>query len=101
MIAMPDDAGGQTPAEPIDVSQTLAQTLDFFAALAWQKLGLQHDFATGAIAMDLKQAKLAIDTAAALASVLEPELDDEDKRNVQNLVRDLRINYVEKSGAKT
>ena len=98
---MPDDAGGQTTAEPIDVSQTLAQTLDFFAALAWQKLGLQPDFGTGVVAMDLKQAKLAIDAAAALSSVLEPQLDDEDKRSVQNLVRDLRINYVEKSGAKT
>jgi hypothetical protein len=41
---------------------------------------------------------LAIDAAAALAGVIEPQLeDDADRRRVQNLVRDLRVNYVQKA----
>jgi hypothetical protein len=95
---MSDDAGQQ--AQPIDVFEALATSLDLFAALAWQKMGLQPDMATGRLAPDMKQAKAAVDTAVALAAVLEPALeDDADKRRVQNLVRDLRLNYVEKSGA--
>ena len=95
---MSDDAGQQ--AQPIDVFEALATSLDLFAALAWQKMGLQPDMATGRIAPDMKQAKAAVDAAAAIATVLEPVLeDDADRRQVQNLVRDLRINYLEKSGA--
>ncbi len=87
---------GQTP-EPIDVSSFLAMVVQQMAELAWQKMGLQPDPITNAIARDMEQAKLAIDAAAALAPVLEAKLDDEDKRQIQNLVRDLRVNYVEKS----
>ena len=98
---MSQDAGGKSEPQPIDVPAVVVQTMDFFAALAWQKLGLQPDMGTGKTEMDLKQARLAIDATAALAGVIEPELEDEaDKRNVHNIVRDLRINFVEKSGAK-
>lgn len=97
---MSDEAGGQPPAQPVDVYAAVAQMIDFFAALAWQKMGLQPDIATGKIEPDMKQARVAVDVAAALAQIIEPELDDEtEKRTVQNLIRDLRINYVEKSGA--
>ncbi len=98
---MSDDAGGQAPTKPIDVFETVASMMDLFASLAWQKMGLQPDLATGKIAPDMRQAKAAIDATAALASIIEPELDEEtERRSVQNLVRDLRINFVEKSGAK-
>jgi hypothetical protein len=97
---MSDEAGPQAQSQPIDVFEAVATTMDFFASLAWQKMGLQPDMATGKIVQDMAQAKVAVDVAASLAAVLEPALeDDADKRRVQNLVRDLRINFVEKSGA--
>lgn len=70
---------------------------DQMAALAWQKLGLQPDMVTGQIVKDLEQAKVAIDLTSHLASFIEPRLDEESKRRIHNLVRDLRINYVEKA----
>ncbi len=98
---MSDDAGGQAPIQPVDVFETIARMMDFFASLAWQKMGFQPDLATGKIVPDMRQAKAAIDATAALATIIEPELDEEtERRSIQNLVRDLRINFVEKSGAK-
>jgi len=86
--------------QPINVSEVLVQTLDFMTALAWQKLGLQPDMATGKLAPDLDQAKLAVDAVAALSDIILPQLDsEEDKRQVQNIVRDLRVNYVQRRQA--
>ncbi len=86
--------------QPISVSNVIVETLDFMSALAWQKLGLQPDMATGKLAPDLDQAKLAIDAVSALSEIILPQLDsEEDKRQVQNIVRDLRVNYVQRRQA--
>jgi hypothetical protein len=87
----------QEAKAPVDVFEFLTVLIDQTAALAWQKMGLQPDFVTGEMAKDLEQARVAVDATAALAALVEPRLDDEDRRRMQNLVRDLRINYVEKT----
>ena len=84
------------PAKPISVYDFVTVMVDNMASIAWQKLGLQPDLATGKIEADLEEAKVAIDLTTHLASFIEPRLDEEDKRRVHGLVRDLRINYVEK-----
>lgn len=71
--------------------------VDQMAAVAWQKLGLQPDFVTGTIAKDLGEAKVAIDLTSHLAAFIEPRLDEEDKRRLHNLIRDLRTNFVQQS----
>ena len=96
---MPDDPTAEAEPKPIDVFEAIAQMVDLLSSIAWQKMGLQNDMVTGKIHKDLGQAKAAVDATAALVTILEPALDEEkDKREVQNLVRDLRINYVQKSG---
>lgn len=82
--------------QPIHIDQVLAVMIDQLAAIAWQKLGLQNDFATGKIEKDLAQAKTAVDVVAQLAEHLIPQLDESDKRQMQNLVSNLKINYVQK-----
>lgn len=89
--------GEESSREPIDVNEMLAVLVDQLASVAWQKLGLQPDIMTGQIHQDLGQARTAIDAVAKLSEVLESNLDDEDKRRVQGMVRDLRINWVEKN----
>ena len=84
--------------EATGVYDFLTSVLDMTAQLAWSKLGLQPDLATGKIAPHLGEAKVAIDLVAYLANTLEAQLDGEDRRNLQNLVRDLRMNFVAKSG---
>lgn len=75
----------------------LAQMLDLSAALAWSKLGLRPDIMSGTISTNLAEAKVAIDVASYLAGILENHLDGEDRRSVQGMVRDLKINFVQKS----
>ncbi len=76
----------------------LAVILDQMSSVAWQKLGLQPDMVTGKIEPDLTQARVAIDVVGFLASQLETQLDEEDKKHIHSLVRDLKINYVQKQG---
>ncbi len=83
--------------QPLEVSSVIAVMLDQMVSIAWQKLGLQHDVMTGKIEKDVNQAKLAIDVASSLGQFLEPVLDEDDKRQVQNILRDLKVNFVEQS----
>lgn len=84
-------------AKPLQLDDLLAVALDQFAGVAWQKLGLQPDPITGKIEADLDQARRAIDIVADIAKHLESQLDDEDRREVHNLIRNLRLNYVQKT----
>ena len=77
----------------------IAILLDQMAGVAWQKLGLQPDMVTGLIEPNLEQARVAIDVVSFLAGKLESQLDEDDQRQIQSLVRDLKINFVQKGGA--
>ena len=87
-----------TPDKPLSVYDVLPFIIEQMASVAWQKLGLQHDPVTGGLDQDLSQARVAIDFVAFAANQLEPQLDEADKRQLQTLVRDLRINFVQRSG---
>jgi hypothetical protein len=76
----------------------LAIMLDQIGTVAWQKLGLQPDMVTGKIEPNLAEARVAIDVVGYLVSCLETQVDDQDKRQLQSLVRDLKINYVQQQG---
>lgn len=86
------------PREAPTVYDHIAVVLDQMAGVAWQKLGLQPDIVTGKIEPDLDQARVAIDIVSFLAGKLEPQLDADDQRTIQSLVRDLKINFVQKGG---
>lgn len=85
------------PKEPISVYTVIALMVDQLASVAWQKLGLQPDPVTGGLHKDLNEAKVSIDLVGHLSSLLEHKLDDEDRRRLHSLVRDLRLNFVEKA----
>jgi hypothetical protein len=92
---MPDEPTTE-PKEPLSVYAVLATFVDQMAAIAWQKLGLQHDFITGKLEPDTEQARVAIDVVSKLVDVLESQCDESDRRQLENLVRDLRLNFVAK-----
>lgn len=83
--------------EPIDVYRIVADVIQTFSEVAWAKMGLHPDPLTGRIEKDMVQAKVAIDLAGHCVDVLEPQLDDEDRRQLKNMIRDLRINYLQRS----
>ncbi len=86
----------QSP-KSVSVYDVVVAMVDQMSAIAWRKLGLQPDFMTGKIEINLEEAKVAIDLTTHLATFIEPRLDEDDKREIHNLVRNLRINYVEKA----
>lgn len=90
------DETPKAPSEPIDVYSVLTMMIDQMAMIAWSKLGLQPDMATGKIEKDLDQAKVAIDAISQMSTFVESKLDESDRRSVHGLVRDLKMNYVEK-----
>ena len=87
----------ETESQPVDIYSVLAMTVEQFSALTWQKMGLQPDYMTGKIEKNLGQCKVALDATSALVALLEPNLEDSDRSQLQNLVRDLRMNFVEHS----
>ncbi len=86
----------EAPRHPIDTYELIAAMVEQLASVAWQKMGLQPDLFTGTIEKDLESAKTAVDGAAALAELLKPKLEDADRTQLLNLVRDLKVNYVQK-----
>jgi len=87
----------QRPEETPSVYDHIAMMFQQVAHLSWSKLGLQHDAISGKIEVNLPEAKVAIDVAVYLAGVLESQLDDSDRRQIQAVVRDLRLNFVQKT----
>lgn len=83
--------------EAFDVYSVVAVMVDQMAALAWQKMGLQADPLTGKIEKDIEQARTAIDIVGELCKHIEGRLDGEDLRQIQNLQRDLKINFVQQA----
>lgn len=92
----------QQSPEAITVASVVAIQLDQLASLAWARMGLQPDPYSGKMDKDLEQAKLAVDAAAALAKLLDTQLDENDQRQVRNLIRDLQMNYLDQEkGARS
>ncbi|GAG11356.1 unnamed protein product [marine sediment metagenome] len=63
---------------------------------AWEYLGLIMNPETKEINKDLKKAKITIDTVAFLYDQIKDDLKPEDFKRIENLLSNLRMNYVEK-----
>lgn len=91
----------QEESASIDVYTMLTIMVEQMASVAWVKMGLQSDPISGKTEKDIAQARLAIDIAHDLAKRLESQLDEPDKRQIDNLLRDLKINFVTQSGEQS
>jgi hypothetical protein len=78
----------------LDVYSLLGLFLGIFAEKAWQTLGLRAKPGTDKIEANFDQARVAIDTASYLADKLQPRLPEDERRRLESLVADLRLNYV-------
>jgi len=87
------------PPEMVDiVSLDTYSLLGIFAGLlaekAWQTMGLRTKPGTDKVETDFDQAHVAIDTVSFFAEKLRPRLPDDEKRRLEGLVADLKLNYV-------
>lgn len=107
------DAGGQstgessaetepqkeTPPQDINVPTLLRFFIAELSARAWIHMGLLQNPVTKLVVKDAAQARLAIDCTTALVDRLNPELTDEERRQYQSLLNDLRMNFIQQCGA--
>jgi hypothetical protein len=89
------DAG---PAWPTQVTDIVQICVGMLSEIAWVKLGLVPDPATGQLEASLDQARLAIDCAADLHRRLEPHLDGPTRRDLEVRIQNLKLNFVKRSG---
>ncbi|GIV21527.1 MAG: hypothetical protein KatS3mg023_3278 [Armatimonadota bacterium] len=87
----------QRQKQPVDVITVALWMIEEMQAQAWVKLGLWKDPVSGELHTDLPQAKIAIDCVAALAEVLQPHLADSQRRDLERLLTDLRLNFVQRT----
>jgi len=78
----------------LDVYSLLGLFVGILAEKAWQTLGLRTKTGTDKVETDFDQARVAIDTVSFFAEKLQPRLPEEEKRRLEGLVADLKLNYV-------
>lgn len=83
--------------EPVDIQTLVLWTIGQFEAHAWVALGLWKDPVTGELRKNLPQARIAIDCVTALAEVIKPHVSEAQRRELERLVTDLRLNFVQRS----
>jgi hypothetical protein len=76
-------------------------SLSLLAAKAWEAMGLVPNPQTKQIERKFDDAQLAIDAAAALAETVKPRLTDAERRELDTLMANLRINFVEQKSKTT
>ena len=90
-----DDAGAEVPH--LDVAGALTVCVNMLNEVAWMKMGLIANPMSGKIERDLVQAKVAIDAVGDLVPRLEPLIGASERRDLQVMLSNLRINFVQQS----
>jgi hypothetical protein len=78
----------------LDVYSLLGLFVGLVSEKAWQTLGLRTKPGTDKVETDFNQARVAIDTVAFIVEKLQTRLPDDEKRHLEGLVADLKLNYV-------
>jgi len=97
----PDDQGARERAVPLHALETqdiLVWCLSVLAAKAWEGMGLVPNPASGQVAKNLGGARLAIDAYGVVFVLVREGLDEGARREMETLLTNLRVNFVEKSG---
>jgi len=97
-----DNPEGETQSgiqdELADTAELLRWIIGVLAGSAWQNLGLVPNPASKKVVRNLEDARLAIDAVASLIEHLKPRVDEKERRDLDTLLANLRLNFVEQSG---
>jgi hypothetical protein len=78
----------------LDTYSLLGMFVSLLTEKAWQTMGLRTKPGTDKIEVDFEQARVAIDATVFLAERVAPHLPDVEKRRLEGVVADLKLNYV-------
>jgi len=100
---VPDEAEADDDEAEDAHLPSVPELLGFFIAelsmRAFVNLGLIANPATGLVAADPPQARLAIDATAGLIEALSPHLPPSERDELRRMLGDLRMNFVQRAGA--
>ncbi len=82
------------PSE-IDSAAVLLTCVSLLASRAWEAMGLIPNPVSKTIERRLDDAQLAIDAAAALVDLIRGKVGDTERRELDTLLMNLRVNFVE------
>jgi hypothetical protein len=82
-------------ARAMSAEDIVTMSIGLLQQQAWVNMGLVMNPATKAVTRDLEQAKLAIDAVAALVNLIAPRVDADVRRELQAMVSDLQVNFVQ------
>lgn len=91
-----EPSGTGAPPPEMDVFDMLRAAVGLFVQEAWIALGLQPRPGAGETTMDLRCAKIAIDTTAMLIEQLGGEALPDEKREFDRALTDLRVNFMKR-----
>ena len=95
-----DEMGRQAQAvASLEVAPLLQQFLVQMSQIAAVHMGLMPNPYTRLIARNDAQARMAIDSFSALLDVMRPQVDAANLREYDRVLNDLRVNYVQITGA--
>jgi len=98
----PKEPGERDRAMPLHALETrdiLIWCLGLLAAKAWEGMGLVPNPASGQVGKNLEGAQLAIDAYAAVFGLVREGVEPAPRREMETLLMNLRINFVEKRGS--
>ncbi len=81
----------------LDIYDTLRFMVGVLNQAAWMHLGLVVAPGAKEAVTDLGQARVAIDSLEALANQLRPSFDLDEQREIDNVLANLRVNFVKKA----
>ena len=90
----PLDFSGFNPFAGITVGGILQMTVSLLSERAWIDMGMVADPGSGQVEKKLDEAKLAIDALTDLSRHLEPLAAPEERRELQTMLTNLRLNFV-------
>ena len=87
----------EKPSKPTDIYDVLRFCLGLLIQQAWIHLGIQADPATDQTKTDLPKARIAIDAASQIWSLLQDHASEAEKRDVEMTLTNLRINFAQRA----
>ncbi|OLD53181.1 MAG: hypothetical protein AUI83_09035 [Armatimonadetes bacterium 13_1_40CM_3_65_7] len=91
----PEDEAKAAGEQLADTVELLRWMIGVLGGSAWQNLGLVPHPETKKVTRNLEDARLAIDAAASLIEHLKPRVDETERRELDTLLANLRLNFVE------
>jgi len=91
------EMGQEVPLQDLDVYDTLRVMVSLLTQQAWVSLGIQKAPGAEEVKQDLPQAKVAIDTLEFVVSKLEADLESPEKAELNSMLSNLQINYVQRA----